>query len=236
MSFIPLKVLQGGSHTHSTANGSYTAVVTNASKDVVLSGVRFTVYAKHIRGAFYIDVATGNRYDIPLNNVGVVQVGTTVTLTFNSLGVNFATGDDPEVFIDNTNIYVDNINEVLEISDTNRDRNHRSEDVIANVTNAPIGTYYHPLDLATYDKGSLQVTLIGSLTVKIQVSNDPITAYASITDWRDITFELTGAATQTASFVVDDFVGRLADWKYVRIEVAAGAATDDYIIYGLKRR
>jgi hypothetical protein len=101
-------------------------------------------------------------------------------------------------------------------------------DVLADVTNGANGTYPYYADMRGYTRFGLDLTLTGTLAVKVYVATED-TDSASVTKWTDVTNDLFGSATLTTSGYYADNDGKTENATWIKVEVvASGGGTDDW--------
>ncbi|MBU1173434.1 MAG: hypothetical protein KKD44_28020 [Proteobacteria bacterium] len=109
-------------------------------------------------------------------------------------------------------------------------------EILVEVVNGVDNTYYYYVDMDTFRSSGYQLILSGgsgTCTVTIEATWERDELPASCT-YADVTFDITGATTITASDAVADNANKVATAKYVRFKVVAstGGANDaDWTIY-----
>ena len=103
-------------------------------------------------------------------------------------------------------------------------------EILVEVVDGADGTYYYYVDMDTFRSSGYQLILSGgsgTCTVTIEATwlSDG-TVPASCT-YEDVTNDITGAATITASDAVADNANKVATAKYVRFKVVASTAAAD---------
>jgi len=117
---------------------------------------------------------------------------------------------------------------------TNPPWTHYLGQTVADETGQAIGTYYKYIDMATFSELGLHFVFGGAGTVTLTVEasmQDNGTAPGSITNWHDITLDVFGSASFTASDFIVDNAGKLALAKWVRVKIVVSGAVADYAIY-----
>ena len=114
---------------------------------------------------------------------------------------------------------------------------HYVPETLADVTDGTDGTYYYYVDMDSYRKCGFQLVLdggSGTVTVTIEATlQDDGTAMSSCT-YVDVTSDVFGSASFTASDILVDNAEALSVAKYVRVKVVAntsGADDADWTIY-----
>lgn len=126
------------------------------------------------------------------------------------------------------------------VSNVKPDYFHFRNTPIADVTNGTDGTYNYYVSMDTFKGSGFQLILdggSGTVTVKVFGSLETGVAPASAT-YEDVTNDVFGSATFTASALLLDEAGKLSVCKWVKIEVvAATSAADDadWTIFGKNR-
>jgi hypothetical protein len=127
------------------------------------------------------------------------------------------------------------------VEETDPISTHHVEDTVADITNGADGTYSYYLDMDGYSRLGMQLILSGgsgtcTVTIEGTVQDDG-TAPSSCT-YYDVTSEAFGAASFTASNILNDSTGFFGQFKYVKVKVVAatGAADDaDWTIYSKRK-
>jgi len=101
-------------------------------------------------------------------------------------------------------------------------------DTLADVTNGANGTYPYYADMRGYTRFGLDLTLTGTLAVKVYITTED-TDSASVTKWTDVTNDLFGSATLTTSGYYADNDGKTENATWIKVEVVpSGGGTDDW--------
>jgi len=236
MSFFPV-ALNGLRPTHRSPVDFSVAFTTNVT--VTITGAPYTVADTNCTVAYLYYKPTGGTWQEPLvngiNGVSIVALNNVLTVT--GAGTPFATGDQYLIGLieqEKGHIAVQNAQQNTNL---NPEHDWYTPSTLAEVTNGADNTYYYYVDMSTYRKAGFQFILeggSGTVTGTIEGTlQDDGTIPASCT-YDDITNDLFGVASITASGTWIDDAGALGLFKYARIKIVAstGAADDaDWTIF-----
>jgi hypothetical protein len=214
-----------GSGGYTTGSGDFTATPTVGTKDVVVSGLPFSLtLCSVVGGSATVISSTGVVSAIPTTNISISGS----TITFADKTDNFAAGDTVCLSLDGpdkgwtgTSFRQEIINPVNSF----RIPAQFSE------TNAIDGTFEYYIDMFGYRKLYSQLKITpgsGSVTVKFWASARDDGTAASLVDYIDVTNLAYGAASFTTDSFLADPVEFFSGAKWVKIEVVAatGGAND----------
>jgi len=119
---------------------------------------------------------------------------------------------------------------------TNPESQRPVSETLVDITDGTDGTYYYYVNMDTFKYSGFDWLLDGgsgtcTLTIEGAVQADVVRASCNYTD---ITLELTGSASFTASDYLIDDAGMLAPFKYIRFKIVAdttGLTDADWTIY-----
>jgi hypothetical protein len=128
----------------------------------------------------------------------------------------------------------------LPVTDVDPDYMHFEPDKLADVTNGDDGTYTYYVDMSAHYQFGLQAILdggSGTVTVTIEATMQADGTAPASCAYDDVTNDVFGAASFTASFFKVDTNNILKNAKYVKVKVVAAttAANDaDWTLYATR--
>lgn len=235
----------GGNNTYSTEQGDFTATVTNATTNIVLSvdsvgGSSLTAanFANAILKVW--DASTDEMKRITMDDFTWTSATKTLALA-NCTGVfTFATADVVSLTITGPDKMRDSATDSQKASLIRDVSDQYVNETLIDTTNVGAATNYYPssagLAMDGYSGLSIQAQISGGVTATIEVTNDD----ASSPDWVDITdscYNWTTAGTRySASWVDTNFLFMLENLnvKAVRIKSITSDATNS-VQYNVRR-
>ena len=229
--FSDLKALAqsvAGIGTKSFSEGDYTLSAQSTSKVVKMVDPGFTLDARDIAGAFFVD-SVGARSEIPLTNIDVAadtSAAGSFLVTFADLESNFSGNEDVEIITRTGDVPAyDSLNDVVKTKESDSKPQVYSTDFLSATASSATHTAY--FDMEGYKSESFLLTIdtaAGTCTFTIEgtMRNDG-TADVDCTDYQDVTNDCFGAISFTASNVLIDDADYLGHFKYVKIKVVCAA-------------
>lgn len=243
--FLPQINDRAGLDMLSVAKGSYTATVTDATRNVTLGSlpVGFTLTANAIVGAFYR--RSGVLYQIDTTQLSV----TSNVITFTSHFEDFATGDVVEVYVRSelltgvleTKGY-DASSDSMKTSELNPMNLHYLPLDLADTTNVTVADHYYPSATGTSMDGYKDLSISGKLivdtdaiTLTLEATNDEDTASA---DWVQVYFydDKTNSTVNSISVTGGTVTYAISlnnmNYSSYRVKVVVGNASNTVIVKG----
>ena len=190
----------GGSSTYSTAQGDFTATITDGTKNITITGLPFTLENKHVvNGAIKKITSAGVITAVDTGNISVS--GGVITL---SEADDFATGDEVVVSITGPDKAYDEATDSNQVFVINPEYEHyTSPEHLIDVTNGAAATTRYVIPFESYKNGSLHWDLVGSatdtVTMTVWGTNKADADDSADTDWVDISSTILGAANKVSS-------------------------------------
>ena len=215
MTFLPKKP-QTPSENVRVSGIHFSASITNSTKQIVLTGIDFSLVSNMIIRAGYL--TSGVPQDLPLSNITISQVGTTVILTFGDKAENFNTTNDsvPNIWLTYKAIGVDVSNNGVRVLHLNSETGQYKPERQVAESGLSTGSIDYLIDKRGYRHVYMAITKFadsggdGTADIDVYTSGKTGTAIESLVsgDWVPSSDEFIGG-TQT----ITDATGGPTEWS-----------------------